>query len=311
MKKKVITPSSALRKIILLFVSLLPLIAQAQQDPLYAQYLFNPLLINPSYAGLNNNFNATVGYRTQWMGVEGQPETFNVSGHTSLLDNKAGGGLLIISDRIGNFRTTEANASFAYKLKFENSTFSFGMQAGVQNFNMDDRELNAFDETDTLFQNGERGTRLNIGAGAILTNENFLLGISVPRLLPSEYRVGNQAYELYNQHMYLMAGYVHYLNERIRLKPAVLMRAVSGAPASIDASFNVNINAIHTAGLFTRNFGTYGLLLQTMLKEQYRFGYVFELPTKKSIGSQFVTHEIMLGIRISTFSFHESLLSNF
>lgn len=33
--------------------------AQAQIDPLYAQYLNNPLLINPAYSGLNNNFTAS------------------------------------------------------------------------------------------------------------------------------------------------------------------------------------------------------------------------------------------------------------
>jgi len=28
----------------------------AQQDPLYTQYLINPLVINPAYGGLNDNF---------------------------------------------------------------------------------------------------------------------------------------------------------------------------------------------------------------------------------------------------------------
>jgi len=68
--------------------------AFAQQDPLYAQYLFNPLLINPAYSGLNNNFNGTVGYRTQWMGLEGQPQTMNVSLHSSFVQNKVGAGLI-------------------------------------------------------------------------------------------------------------------------------------------------------------------------------------------------------------------------
>ena len=32
----------------------------AQQDPIYAQYLNNPLTINPAYAGINNQFSARV-----------------------------------------------------------------------------------------------------------------------------------------------------------------------------------------------------------------------------------------------------------
>jgi type IX secretion system PorP/SprF family membrane protein len=283
----------------------------AQQDPLYSQNMLNPLLINPAYAGLNNNFNAMVGYRTQWAGFDGQPQTFHASGHTSLVNNKVGAGLLLMNDKIGNVSNTEVNASFAYKLQLNETVLSFGMQAGVQNFRTDYSSLNLFDPGDNAFIGGERGTRINIGAGAILKSEKFFIGLSVPRLLPTTFKNGGQEFELYNQHAYLMGGYVHYLNERIRLKPTVLLRGVGGAPASVDLAFNVNLNAVHTAGIFTRNFNTYGVLLQTLLKEKFRFGYVFEIPTNKSVGTQFSTHEIMLGIQLSAFSFHERSLSNF
>lgn len=294
-----------------LLFSVISLSVFAQQDPLYSQYLLNPLVINPAYAGLNNNFNAMVGYRTQWMGLDGQPQTFNASAHTSLVDNKVGAGILVINDRIGNVSTTEANATFAYKLNFEESTFSFGMQAGVQSFRSDYSSLNILDPGDFAFTGGERGTRVNLGFGAVLKSEKYFIGLSVPRLLPSTFKNGDQQFELYNQHYYLMGAYVHYLNEHIRLKPAVLLRGVKGAPPSVDVAFNVNINQIHTVGVFTRNLNTYGVLLQTMLAEKYRFGYVFELPTNKSVGSQFTTHELTLGILFSAFSFHERTVSNF
>lgn len=290
---------------------LLATLSFAQQDPIYAQYLFNPLLINPAYAGLNNRFNGSVGYRTQWMGLEGQPQTINASLHSSLVQNKVGLGLLVVNDRLGSMNTTEINTAFAYKLQLENKTVSFGMQAGVQNFNSSMTGVNPFDKTDDLFLNGERGTRINVGTGIALASEKYFVSFSVPRLLPTTFKSGGQEVELYNQHLYLMGSYIHYLNEHVRLKPAVLLRAVKGAPASIDVACNINFNAIHTAGIFTRNFNTYGLLLQTLLKEQYRFGYVFEMPTGKSVGTNFTTHEIVLGIQLSTFSFHDRSLSNF
>jgi type IX secretion system PorP/SprF family membrane protein len=300
-----------MKKLILLASCVISLSVSAQQDPLYSQYMLNPLLINPAYAGLNNNFNAMVGYRTQWAGFDGQPQTINASGHTSLVNNKVGAGLLLMNDKIGNISNTEVNASFAYKLQLNETVLSFGMQAGVQNFRTDYSSLNLFDPGDNAFIGGERGTRINIGAGAILKSEKFFIGLSVPRLLPTTFKNGGQEFELYNQHAYLMAGYVHYLHEYIRLKPSILLRGVGGAPASMDLAFNINFNAIHTAGLFTRNFNTYGVLLQTFLKEKYRFGYVYEMPTNKSVGTQFTTHEIMLGIQLSVFSFHERSLSNF
>ena len=283
----------------------------AQQDPLYSQYLVNPLLINPAYAGINNNFNAMVGYRTQWTGFDGQPQTFNASIHTSLVNNKVGAGLLLINDKIGSVSNTEVNASFAYKLQLKDQVLSFGMQAGMQNFRTEYSKLTLVDPGDNAFIGGERGTRINVGAGAILKSEKYFVGLSVPRLLASRFTNGGQEFELYSRHFYLMAGYVHYLNERIRFKPSVLLRGVKGAPASVDLAFNVNFNALHTAGVFTRNFNTYGILLQTLLAEKYRFGYVFELPTNRSVGAQFTTHEISLGIRLAVLSYHERSISNF
>jgi len=53
----------------------------SQQDPLYSQYMLNPLVINPAYAGLNNNLNIMAGYRTQWTGFDGHPQTVNATAH--------------------------------------------------------------------------------------------------------------------------------------------------------------------------------------------------------------------------------------
>jgi type IX secretion system PorP/SprF family membrane protein len=300
-----------MRKLYTLLFSLVAISAFAQQDPLYSQYMLNPLVINPAYSGLNNNFNAMVGYRTQWTGLEGQPKTINASVHTSLVDNKVGAGILFTNDKIGNLSSTEAKATFAYKLNFEESTFSFGMQAGIQSFKTDYSGLNILDKGDNAFMGGERGTRINMGVGVVLKSEKYFIGFSVPRLLPTTFKNGDQEFDLYNQHFYLMGAYVHYLNENIRLKPTVLLRGVKGAPASIDLAFNVNINSIHTVGVFTRNLNTYGVLLQTLLAEKYRFGYAFEIPTNKSVGAQFSTHEITLGVLLSVFDFHDRALSNF
>jgi type IX secretion system PorP/SprF family membrane protein len=282
-----------------------------QQDPLYSQYLLNPLVINPAYSGLNNNFNVMAGYRTQWTGLDGQPQTFNFSAHSSLVDNKVGAGVLVINDKIGNVSVTEANATFAYKLNLTNKTFSFGMEAGVQSFKSDYSALNIYDPSDFAFTGGERGTRMNLGFGAALKSEKYFIGLSIPRLLPSTFKNGGQQIELYNQHFYLMGSYVFYLNESIRFKPAVLLRGVKGAPASVDVALNVNFNTMHTVGIFTRNLNTYGVLLQTLLAEKYRFGYAFEMPTNKSVGTKFSTHEITLGVLLSVFDFHERTYSNY
>lgn len=294
-----------------MFFALTPLFGLAQQDPLYALYQMNPVLINAAWAGANADVNVNVGYRTQWVGLEGQPETIYFSANGSLLDNRAGTGLVVVSDRIGNIANQEASLLFTYNLLFDGVTFSFGMQAGVQTFDTNDGALNILDPGDNAFGTAERGTRMNIGAGALLKSDRFFVGISAPRLMPSTFENGGQSFQLYKQHLYVSGGYVHYFNEHVRFKPMVVLRGVQGAPVSMDISANVNLNGIHTAGVFTRNFSSYGLIVQTTIKEQFRFGYVFEMPTNRSVGTAFNSHEVMLGMRLSLFSFHERTINPF
>lgn len=292
----------------LLFVSLS---SSAQQDPLYAQYMLNPLLINPAYTGLSNNLNIMAGYRAQWTGLEGHPQTISATAHTSLVENKVGLGVLFSKDQIGSTTGTESSITFSYKLYLGQSIFSFGMQTGIQNYKTDFSELSVYDPSDYAFAGNENETRLNIGTGAIFKNERVFVGFSIPRLLPSTFENGGQKFDLYNQHYYLMASYVVYLTDHIRFLPAVLARGVKGSPTSIDLSCKVNISAIYTAGIFTRNFNSYGILFQTLLSEQIRLGYVFEVPSNKSVGTKFPTHEIRLGLRLPVFGFHENKLTNF
>ena len=287
-------------------------VALAQQDPLYSQYINNPMVINPAYAGLNNNLNASLTYRNQWGGFEGNPTTVNVNGHISLVDNRVGAGLLIVKDKIGNVTNTEFQAAGSYKLQLEDMTFSFGMQAGVINFKNDASQLNLANGGDPAFTGNENLSKPNIGAGVALKSERFFVGLSVPRLLSTTFKssMGDQ-FDLYNQHYYLFGAYVFNMGTRIRLKPGILLKSVKGSPLSTDLNFNINIDQLYSAGVFTRNFNTYGIQLQALLKDQFRLGYTFEIPTASSVGAQFNTHEILLGIRMSVLSFHERSISNF
>lgn len=290
--------------------------ALAQQDPLYAQYINNPILLNPAYAGLNDNFNANVTYRNQWGGFEGNPVTFNFNTHVSLVNNKVGAGLLISQDKLGIIKNTEVQAAFSYKLALDDTrTFSFGMQAGFVNFRANYDDLNIPDDQrdDIAFSANENLSKPNLGAGFILKSDKYLVGASVPRLLSTTVTASStgQDFELYKQHFYFFGSYVFFLNENIRLKPSTLIRAVGGSPISMDLNFNFNFNEKITAGIFTRNFSAYGIQLQAKLGNNIRLGYIFELPTGNSVGTRFLTHEVLLGTTVPVFDYHDRSISTF
>lgn len=280
---------------------------KAQQDPLYSQYLNNPFVLNPAYAGLTNNLNLSLSYRSQWAGYEGSPETINANGHISLADNKMGAGLMIVSDQIGNgISVKEVLASYSYRINLtDDKVLSFGLQGGIANYRSDNTKVNAKDPNDPLFQGTTSVTSPSLGFGAILKNEKFFVSLSVPRMLSSSVDLENKQTSLYTQHYYLMGSYLFFLSERIRFKPSTLLKVVSGAPASVDLNASLIIHENYQAGLLTRNFNTYGIFLQAILKDSFRLGYTFEVPTG-SVGSSFISHEITLGYRLNALSFHKN-----
>lgn len=285
----------------------------AQLDPLYAQYLNNPVLLNPAYTGINNRFNAVVSYRKQWASFDGSPTTFSFATHMAVRDNKVGAGLVAVVDKIGDTRNTEIKGTYAYKLDLgKNSgekTLSFGLQAGLINFRNDPTSVNPRDPNDPAFAYVNE-SRFNFGAGIMVKTEKYLLGFSAPRIIPATIGQGGQKIRVYGQHFYLMGSYVFYLSEYVRLKPSVLLKATQGAPVSADLNFNLNLEQRYTVGVLTRNFNTFGLLVQMNVKD-YRLGYVFETPTNNSLGTPFSSHEISLSLSMAVLNFHSSTFSNF
>jgi type IX secretion system PorP/SprF family membrane protein len=281
--------------------------ANAQQDPLYSQYFNSPMLINPAFAGSLERLYAGVAYRSQWSGMEGAPATLNLNGHMSLLENKIGVGVLVVQDKLGDVRNTQYGALAAYRIKLKNSTFSFGMQTGFTRYSTDPNAV--------LLMNPDKAfapfsvTSFNVGAGVLLQSERYVLSISVPKLMTNSTTQDGVNLQLYSQNFYLYGSYSFYLNERIQFKPSMLLRATGGTPASLDVNANLVLGQRYTAGVFTRSANTYGVLLQAVL-DNYRFGYIFEIPGKSS-SLAYNTHEISLAISLDVLSSHNHATAGF
>lgn len=283
----------------------------AQQDPLYSQYLNNPILLNPAYAGSNQQWQTTAGYRTQWSGFDGNPTTLNFSSHLSLVDNKVGLGFIAIQDKIGETKNTEFNLNYSYRIEVkENKYLYFGLSTGMVRYNSDPGLLNLQVKNDPSFTYTNE-FQFNTGVGVMMKTEQYMIGFSVPKLIPTSINQADATVQVYNQHLYLFGVFTHNFNERLMLKPALLFKGVKGAPISIDVNINLVIDQSYTVGLLTRNLNTLGVMAQIKMK-QYKLGYVFEMPTNQSEIQKFLSHEISLTYSLPFLDFHDrSMFSNF
>ncbi len=280
---------------------------EAQQDPIYAQYINNPFILNPAYAGLTNNLNLSVSFRNQWTGIEGSPKTLNANGHIALIENKMGAGIIVISDQIGTSTVNEVLGAYSYRISLaKDKILSFGLQAGFANYKIDNTKATPFDKTDPFFQGVVSETKPSFGFGVVLKGDNFFLGLSVPRMLKTTFETQGLQSSLYTQHYYMMGSYLFFMSEKVRFKPSTLLKYVNNAPLSVDLNASFIFNEDYQVGLLTRNFNTYGAFLQLVIKDSFRLGYVYELPSGSTSGINFSTHEITLGYQINALRFHNN-----
>src|SRR5688572_22602956 len=118
--------------IILLLVTLASAV-QAQQRPMQSLYMFDPLLINPAYAGTQVQLSTTAIYRNQWVNFPGAPKTFTVTGHSGFRNSRVGVGIIAGRDEIGIHGENSLYLAYSYKIpiaKYSKTTISFGLQGG-------------------------------------------------------------------------------------------------------------------------------------------------------------------------------------
>src|ERR1043166_3375076 len=92
----------------------------AQQRPVQSLYMFDPLLINPAYAGTQVQLSATAIYRNQWVNLDGAPKTLTATIHSGFYKARMGLGLIITNDQIGIHNDFSLYGVYSYKIQFPN-----------------------------------------------------------------------------------------------------------------------------------------------------------------------------------------------
>lgn len=297
-----------MKRLVISFFILLGSELYAQQDPIYSQYMQNPLVINPAYAGTYNMAAVNVMSRWQWLGMAGAPRTNVISGQTAFYENRLGAGVIVSNDRFGISNNTEVQGNFAYKLRLadnDDHALSFGMQVGMVNYNFNYNDLKTKTDDDPNFLPGRKtSTEPNFGAGVFYRNEKMFAGISAPKILNSEFADGNTSIGQYRRHYFFTGGYLFdFIN--VQFKPSVLVKYVEGAPVSIDLNGSVLLKDKLWLGASLRNTNSIVLMAQLQLNDNFRLGYSLDTPLNSVVKTSYGTHELMLNIDLKLLKSHD------
>ena len=283
------------------FMLLLTSVTFAQQLPQFTQYMFNTISINPAYAGSRETLSAVGLHRSQWVGLEGGPQTQTLSIHAPLRNDKVGVGLSVINDELGfeNFQYVYGDFSYTIRTGL-NSELAFGLKAGVTAYNLDG-DYQASQSNDPLIFGFEDRLDFNFGAGVYWHSERWYLGLSAPRILTNEF-TGQGTFEaLERVSYYFTGGYVFDLSENTKLKPSALLKATNGAPLSFDISANfLFYDKFWIGGGYRINeqAAAIGGIADFQISKQLRIGYAYEYPISDLRPYTSGTHEVLLMFEI-------------
>ncbi|MFH6604820.1 type IX secretion system membrane protein PorP/SprF [Maribacter algicola] len=286
-------------KYLLLLVSLLviPMLASAQQDAQYTQYMFNTMSVNPAYAGSRGQLSIAALYRSQWAGLEGAPKSQTLNLHSPIRNSKVGYGLSVVNDNIGDGTVQEtyfdAVISYTVDVSLEGK-LSFGLKVGGNLLNLDFSGLRNFDAEPVATDNIENKFSPNVGLGMYYHTNKYYLGLSAPNLLQTEHfdnsqRDANSVQFLSKERInfYLITGYVFDLNNNFKFKPALLTKVVGGAPLQVDVSANFMYDDRFTFGAAYRWDAALSAMAGFQISDQFMLGLAYDRETTELGGTQF------------------------
>ncbi len=244
--------------------------AISQQEPMFTQYMFTKEVYNPASIYANKTLNVGVLHRSQWLGIDGAPETQFLKITSPIQNQKATIGLTVVNDKIGSSAKTIINVPYAYGLPLGKGHLSIAIQPSFSNVrgNWSNLAFRDPSNTDLVYQDLVVNNWLfNVGTGVYYDSKKFYLGFAIPNMIQNKIVNNSEniitAYQ--NRHMYGIIGTQFAINNSgLVFEPNLLYKSVSlfekffkegeeliydGSPDQVDLNLSLILN--HTFWLGT------------------------------------------------------------
>jgi len=272
----------------------------AQQKPVFSQYMFNPLAINPAFAGTQNNLSVAALYRDQWINMDGAPKTMTFTANTALPKKNIGVGLTIYRDQIGVHSDLGVFLSYAYHLKLKKDRMiSLGLQGGFSNLRSDFSSLRLKDPNDPHLTGVISNLDPNFGMGLFFQNKQWYAGLSVPYIVNTKFFQDQDIISdaRAKRYYFLAAGRLFDINNRLQVKPEVLIRIQEGAPMGADFNTKFILDRKVAFGASYRSGDAVIGTFEFEMNDNFRLGYAYEYTLSRLRDFTQGTHEIMINYR--------------
>lgn len=295
--------------IVVVLLSAFGLKAQELTLPQLSQYLAdNPFVMSPTYAGIGDHVKIRINGLTQWVGIKDAPDTQSLAADMRV-GNQSGLGLLLYNDSNGETKQRGARVSFAHHLtldRYDDEFLSFGLSYNFNQFRID---IENFDALDPSVTDDRATTNHNFDVGVLYRKDKFYFSANASNLISKDLSKFNEIYEpntLRNYYVYTGYRYSKNKNSRLEIEPSVFFQLFESDGRSV-TDLNVKIRHYdfedyYYAGVTYRFLNDqigdplYIAPIVGLKKNNFYFGYSYQIILNEILGYSTGTHVVTLGI---------------
>ena len=274
-------------------------ISQAQQFPLFSNYLTNNYGFNPAFAGTVEGIEGKLVYRNQWTGLKLAPKTGLLNVHAKLKNFPIGVGGYIFTDTYGKLGRKGAVGTFSLHRQITmNTVVSLGAAIGMSRTTLDG-DYFALDPNDPTLASATKGANTpEMNIGLLVRSGNAYFAVSTPQFLvqPLGFKTTNEASaksELV-RHYYGLFGYKKMLGKKY-VEPSALLKYIPEAPLQWEASLKFGTGTpVWVAGSYRSNAAA-TVMVGFDLKNSLSLAYAYDLTTSGLSAASKSSHELTLG----------------
>ncbi|TFG43429.1 MAG: type IX secretion system membrane protein PorP/SprF [Bacteroidia bacterium] len=301
-------------------------ICEAQQVPMYSQYIMNGFLVNPSYAGRDGYTSVNLTVREQWTGLAQAPSTYALSFQTRILKNsfiskstavkrklvrptkggQVGLGGYVFNDNNGIMHRTGAQFAYSYNIPLggqdDESTrnLAFGLAVTAYQYVINYEGL-IYDQNDPYLNNYDRSVFIpDFNFGVSYSTAKYYVGFAMTNLLRGSIRFSddNTATGTELGHYFLTGGVKLPLSENWLLEPSAFVKSsdMLFKALQLDLSSRLYYKNDYWAGVSWRTNDA--IIAMLGLKyDRFYFAYAFDFTLTDIRKQSFGSHEFSLAVK--------------
>lgn len=308
---------------------LLTISSYAQSSNIFLGQYFKVMpAFAPGLNGANDFLDIRTGSRYQWIGYDGAPKTYFVSGNGAIyLDKhnpyknnsvrvsnlspyrtkgvKLGVGGYVFDDQYGAYHQTDAMGSVAIHIPVSSASYlSLGISTGWYHSRIAMSDLFVLNpQNDATYQqylqSGARSNYIKINTGLALYSHRFYLSYGLMNVAMAHIG-GNTFFEAYAPALThnMLGGVIINIGPYMEWIPNAFVRYTPGVPLVSDTGMRFRFRQNPYLGVSYRNDHTLVSMLGFTLQDQFSFGYSFEFKAMGHAGMNTTSHEIVLGLQL-------------